>query len=107
MIENIDRKQSLKKSASPDLARDLEDCMSGISEKYFFSCWQSDLEFTLWREISETCKERKITYSESFILKKFSDDAEGWFWWPDTVKDGPVFVTINEWKQIYEKARVD
>ena len=108
---NIDKKQSLKKSTSPELALDLENYMCELSEKYFYAGWILDLERILWKEISsDTNNEKslgKLTYSEAFILKKFSEEAEGWFYWPDHVKDGPVFVTKNEWKQIYEQSRID
>ena len=82
--------------------------MSEISEDCYAATWLIDLEFILWNTIQiGPCDVgfSKITYSEIFMLKKLSEEAEGWFYWPDRVKEGPVYVTMEEWNSIYEKRR--
>ena len=84
--------------------KELAELMSDISEEAYCAGWMQDLEFVLWSALDSGPTE----YGRTFIcsekinrLKVLSKKIEGWIFFDD--KLGEKFITLQEWKIIYEQ----
>ncbi len=81
------------------IAKDaLFDYMSRISKTYLDSTWDPDLEYSLWRAVSE--KPTRMTDEEVRKLEYLSDRAGGW--WRLAPSGFAEFVSFADWKKLVE-----
>jgi hypothetical protein len=75
--------------------------MKELSEDFFCSGWEGNLEYRLWRTVVEETpvdeESEEKTKAIQLTLKYLAQDAGGWW-----VK-GNEFVPMNEWLEMYEK----
>lgn len=101
-------KESLKKSVDPEFADLLRRFMSDLSEEYYCAGWLIGLEYSLWNMLEGGSRRfglGEVTDEELRDLWALYQQAGGWWTWydsedPDTM--GEVFVTVEEWNEMYQ-----
>jgi hypothetical protein len=95
--------------ACPDPAAAWALCefMGDISQRCYRAGWMCSAGNDLWA-ILQGERERmwgmyEVTHAEMTILRMLSKSCAGWWTWPDEMETQPVFVTLDEWKEIREK----
>ena len=77
-----------------------------ISESGYCAGWARDVEFFLWQVVligSETeFGVKTITAQEITRLRSLSGQSGGWWHWSKE-KNNAVFVTLDEWQEIYKQ----
>lgn len=92
---------SLTKAKSEDAAHQLLELMRDISEDYYCASWMNGLEFTLWEAVNcDINSEIRIADADSLRFK--NEQAGGWWIWSDNA-GGEIFVTTEEWLEIFGK----
>ena len=79
--------------------------MSDISEDFWCAGWLDKLEYTLWGIVeggNRSFGMGEVRDEQINGLKKLSQKAGGWWRYDDSVKE-ELFITIDEWKEIYSK----
>ena len=88
------------------MARYLLGLMAGdYSETYFFTSWETDLEYHLWDAVHGKCAEvalgtAMLKEDERKLILELATVAGGWWVWPQTdgAKD-KTFIPMNRWKE--------
>jgi len=79
--------------------------MSGISEECWCASWLKGLEFDLWNVAVHTSYgQGTITERHAILLRLLSEECEGWWCWKNEEADNPEFVSLAEWKTIFNRA---
>lgn len=86
-------------------ARVLFDCMSARSESFASAGWWPGTDAACWEAIHGDASRWGAAHfqpGDVADLARFSDRAGGWWSW--TKGDHrPVFLTIAEWEEVYER----
>ena len=95
----------INKSKETLAAACLMELMSEISESHYCASWMRDLEYNLWSMLQGGSRKYglgEVSEEEINLLKNLSDTCNGWWVWVgDGIDSGEVFVTIDEWDEIY------
>lgn len=78
----------------------LRDKMSDYSEDRWCAGWLDGLEYSLWSLVKDGAV--LDVYDERCNFREMAEAVGGWFHWPE-MADGPEFVEMSEWLQIYEE----
>lgn len=73
--------------------------MTGISEEYYCAGWMIGLEYACYAASKEGSIDYGmgvITERQAILLRLLSEEAGGWWIWPDDVNGGPIFT--KDWK---------
>ena len=93
--------------ASEGAAVGLMALMAGLSEEHWCAGWLSGLEYSLWRV--RECEAHpvpdsvagfgmgKITDRQRDLLRLLSDEAGGWWVWPEDA-DEQQFIPLADWR---------
>lgn len=82
--------------------RALADYMSELSEEAYCAGWMDDLEFSLWRIVTDGSGRygsMEITEKHVSKLRALSRLCGGWIVFDD--RDEETFVTLREWQRRY------
>jgi hypothetical protein len=83
-------------SAEEGAALGLLGLMTGLSEEYFCAGWIKDLEYWLWRAVSnQSFGMGKISERQAELLRLLSEECDGWWIWE---ADNPKFVSLEWWR---------
>lgn len=82
--------------------RTLADYMSELSEEAYCAGWMEDLEFSLWRIVTDGSGRygpMEITTEHVSKLRELSRSCGGWIVFDD--REEETFVTMQEWQRRY------
>ena len=96
-------------------ALDLRQCMSDISEEYYFARWMTGLEFNLWyammRDGGVRYGQGYITQDDADALRDCSHRSGGWWYWPERefeqLTSEPQFTDLRYWQRAYAEYEDD
>ena len=91
------------------MARYLLSLMAGdYSETYFFTSWETELEYHLWDAVHGKCVEAALGTAmlkedEQKLILEMATVAGGWWVYEDETQpdqSGPVFIPMERWLQV-------
>ena len=77
-----------------------------ISESGYCAGWTRDIEFYLWKIVLDGSETefgfKTISGEEIANLRTLAEQSGGWWHWSDK-ENKAVFITLDEWQEIYQK----
>ncbi|PSB26101.1 hypothetical protein [Chlorogloea sp. CCALA 695] len=77
-----------------------------ISEAGYCAGWTRDIEFYLWKIVLDGSETefgiKTITTQEIANLRTLAEQSGGWWHWSDK-ENKSVFITLDEWQEIYQQ----
>jgi hypothetical protein len=90
---------------SLDTARALlRHVMEWDSEETTFAGWESDNEYRIWSQVvrDPVVAGELVDRQEYTWLRELAGVAGGWWVWPRALREGPCFVSMDEWLPGYQ-----